>query len=348
MINLSDVYVQDYKKEFKEILTGFDPNNFTETWAENEQYQLDFDVQKMESNRFEFDLLDYESSIFLDGQEFVVKKMGISAKGSIITKSISAQHVSYTMQDAYQYNTKTGTLSAMDCLNHIFSGQLGTMGFTYEFIDKNKVVEKVEQENFGNGNYLQLVQEVLEDYKLVMLADNKHLTFIPQEDYGNYTENEIRYQYNTDDVSFDVDTMALKTQIKGFGKKKEDDTYYFPPVTYTSPEAEKWGIRIQPPVEDDRYTVLGNLLRRLKLDLQDYPATTGTITLKLPYECNKGDYVRFVYEPLNLNYDVQIIGYKRYPFSNVKPPEITLSNNKKTIVNIMAQLAKAIKKKGAA
>ncbi|MEN2666042.1 phage tail protein [Listeria aquatica] len=345
---MADIFVSDYDKQFKEILTGFDTDGFCETWVENQQWQLDFEIEKTEANPFEFDLLDYESSVFFLGQEFIVKQLSHEAQGNRIFKKVTAPHISYTMQDGYQYNTRTGTLSAVDCLKHIFSGQLGAMGFTYEFIDKNKVVEKVEQENFGNGNYLQLVQEVLEDYKLVMLADNKHLTFMPREDYGQVTENEIRYQYNTDQVSFDIDTLSMKTQIKGFGKKKEDDTYYFPPVTYTSPEAEKWGIRIQPPVEDERYTVAGNMDRRLRLDLQDYPATTGNITLKLPYECDKGDYVRFIYEPMGLNYDIQIVGYKQYPFSAGKAPEITLSNNKKTIVNIMAQLAKAIKKKGAA
>lgn len=51
----------------------------------------------------------------------------------------------------------------------------------------------------------------------------------------------------------------------------------------------------------------------------------------------------FVYEPLGLLYEVQIVAYKKYIFTN-KPPELTLSNNKKTMVSIMVQLAKAIKK----
>ncbi|PWS22189.1 hypothetical protein DKP78_19690, partial [Enterococcus faecium] len=83
---------------------------------------------------------------------------------------------------------------------------------------KNKVLENITQENFGNGNLLKLVQEVLEDYKLVMLADNNRLTFIPSEDYGEHTENEIRYNKHTNEVDFDIDTLSLKTQIRGYGK----------------------------------------------------------------------------------------------------------------------------------
>ncbi|EIW7668790.1 phage tail protein, partial [Listeria monocytogenes] len=110
-----------------------------------------------------------------------------------------------------------------------------------------------------------------------------------------------------------------------------------------SPESSKWGVRIQEPLSDERYTTSSSMLRRLKLELQDYPATTGNISLKLKYECGKGDYVMFVYEPLGLLYEVQIVAYKKYIFTN-KPPELTLSNNKKTMVSIMVQLAKALKK----
>ncbi|CCQ21849.1 Undefined function [Listeria monocytogenes N53-1] len=64
--------------------------------------------------------------------------------------------------------------------------------------------------------------------------------------------------------------------------------------------------------------------------------------MKNDYECEKGDYVLFIYEPLGIDYDVQIVAYKKYPFT-IKAPEITLSNNKKSIVSIMAQLAKVLK-----
>ncbi|WP_228133869.1 phage tail protein, partial [Acinetobacter baumannii] len=105
----------------------------------------------------------------------------------------------------------------------------------------------------------------------------------------------------------------MKTQIKGFGKKKEDDTYYFAPITYTSKQSEKWGIRVQSPVSDDRYTVSENMLERLKQDLQDYPTITGTVTMKWRVEPNKGDYVAFVYEPLGVNTYIQVVGIKTYP-----------------------------------
>ncbi|MEQ8003060.1 phage tail protein [Enterococcus faecium] len=335
---MKDIFIQDYEKTKKEILTDYDKSTFIENWQENETWEISFTIVKTKFNELAFDLVDYENSVFFNGQEFIVKQMGVSAEGAAITKTVTATHIYYTMQDGFQYDTITGTRSINQLLAHVFKPD--NRGFTWNVADPNKKFLPVEQENFGNGNYLKLVEEILKDYDAIVIPDNKNLTFFPRSEYGKKTEEQIRYKYNTDSVKFDIDTLNLKTQIKGFGKKKEDDTYYFTPITYTSKQSEKWGIRVQSPVSDDRYTVSGNMLERLKQDLQDYPTITGTVTMKWRVEPNKGDYVAFVYEPLGVNTYIQVVGIKTYPAIPNKPPEITLSNTKKTMTAILANLTK--------
>ncbi|EGP5732470.1 hypothetical protein DQ195_03785 [Enterococcus faecium] len=335
---MKDIFIQNYQKTKKEILTEYDKSTFTENWQENETWEISFTIVKTKFNELAFDLVDYENSVFFNGQEFIVKQMGVSAEGAAITKTVTAMHIYYTMQDGFQYDTITGTRSINQLLAHVFKPD--NRGFTWNVVDPNKKFLPVEQENFGNGNYLKLVEEILKDYDAIVIPDNKNLTFFPRSEYGKKTEEQIRYKYNTDSVKFDIDTLNLKTQIKGFGKKKEDDTYYFTPITYTSKQSEKWGIRVQSPVSDDRYTVSGNMLERLKQDLQDYPTITGTVTMKWRVEPNKGDYVAFVYEPLGVNTYIQVVGIKTYPAIPNKPPEITLSNTKKTMTAILANLTK--------
>ncbi|HGF8228504.1 TPA: phage tail protein [Enterococcus faecium] len=335
---MKDIFIQDYEKTKKEILTEYDKSTFTENWQENETWEISFTIVKTKFNELAFDLVDYENSVFFNGQEFIVKQMGVSAEGAAITKTVTATHIYYTMQDGFQYDTITGTRSINQLLAHVFKPD--NRGFTWNVVDPNKNFLPVEQENFGNGNYLKLVEEILKDYDAIVIPDNKNLTFFPRSEYGKKTEEQIRYKYNTESVKFDIDTLNLKTQIKGFGKKKEDDTYYFTPITYTSKQSEKWGIRVQSPVSDDRYTVSGNMLERLKQDLQDYPTITGTVTMKWRVEPNKGDYVAFVYEPLGVNTYIQVVGIKTYPAIPNKPPEITLSNTKKTMTAILANLTK--------
>lgn len=333
-----DIIIQNYEKTKKEILVDYDKGSFFENWQQNETWEVSFDVKKTKNNSYTFDLIDYESSVLWDGQEFIIKAMTSSAEGQSVSKSVTATHVYYTIQDGRQYNTLTGTRSISQLLTHIFSA--GNRGFTWEVVDPNKKFLTVEQENFGNANYLKLIEEILSDYDAVVVPDNKHLTFYPRSEFGDKVQEQIRYKYNTDSVKFDIDTYSLKTQIKGFGKKKEDDTYYFSPITYTSPESSRWGIRIQDPVEDERYTVAGNMMERLKKDLQDYPSISGSVTLKWRITPQKGDYVPFIYEPLNIKTYIQIVGIKTYPALPNKPPEITLSNTKKTMTSILANLAK--------
>lgn len=335
---VTNIIIQNYEKTKKEILVDYNKDSFFENWQQNETWEVSLDVTKTEVNSYAFDLVDYENSVLFNGQEFVIKSMTTSGEGAKVTKSITATHVYYTIQDGRQYNTLTGTRSISQLLTHIFSA--GNRGFTWEVVDPNKKFLTVEQENFGNANYLKLIEEILSDYDAVVIPDNKHLTFYPRSEFGDKVQEQIRYKYNTDSVKFDIDTYSLKTQIKGFGKKKEDDTYYFSPITYTSPESEKWGIRIQDPVEDERYTVAGNMTERLKKDLQDYPSISGSVTLKWRITPQKGDHVPFIYEPLNIKTFIQIVGIKTYPALPNKPPEITLSNTKKTMTSILAKLAK--------
>ena len=73
---------------------------------------------------------------------------------------------------------------------------------------------------------------------------------------------------------------------------------------------------------------------------QTYPSISGSITVKWGLDLKKGDKVPFIYEPLQINTYIQVVGIKKYPAIPNKPPEITLSNTKKTMTSILAGLAK--------
>ena len=335
---MKNILIRNYEETKEEILINYDKDSFSVSWQQNETWELSVTVPETKRNQITFDLIDYENYVVFDGQQYSIKQMRPYASGSRIYKDVVATHVYYTIQDGWQYDTISGTKSINDLLTHIFKA--GNRGFSWEVVDPNNVFLKKEQENFGNDNYLNLINEILEDYGAVVIPNNKHLVFYPISEYGNITEQQIRYKYNTDEVSFDIDTYALKTQIKGFGKKKEDDSYYFNPVTYTSSLSQRFGIRIQDPIEDERYKNQNNMLEYLKQQLHDYPDVSGSVTLKWAVSLNKGDKVLFVYEPLNISTYIQVVGITDYPAIPNKAPEIVLSNTKKTITSILANLAK--------
>lgn len=335
---MKNILIRNYEETKEGILINYDKDSFSVSWQQNETWELSVTVPETKRNQITFDLIDYENYVVFDGQQYSIKQMRPYASGSQIYKDVVATHVYYTIQDGWQYDTISGTKSINDLLTHIFKA--GNRGFSWEVVDPNNVFLKKEQENFGNNNYLNLINEILEDYGAVVIPNNKHLVFYPISEYGNITEQQIRYKYNTDEVSFDIDTYALKTQIKGFGKKKEDDSYYFNPVTYTSSLSQRFGIRIQDPIEDERYTIQNNMIEYLKQQLHDYPDVSGSVKLKWAVSLNKGDKVLFVYEPLNISTYIQVVGITAYPAIPNKAPEIVLSNTKKTITSILANLAK--------
>ncbi|MEB4621522.1 prophage endopeptidase tail family protein, partial [Enterococcus sp. E4-223] len=216
---MKNILIRNYEETKEEILINYDKDSFSVSWQQNETWELSVTVPETKRNQITFDLIDYENYVVFDGQQYSIKQMRPYASGSQIYKDVVATHVYYTIQDGWQYDTISGTKSINDLLTHIFKA--GNRGFSWEVVDPNNVFLKKEQENFGNDNYLNLINEILEDYGAVVIPNNKHLVFYPISEYGNITEQQIRYKYNTDEVSFDIDTYALKTQIKGFGKKKE-------------------------------------------------------------------------------------------------------------------------------
>ncbi|MBC1615302.1 hypothetical protein HB904_03835 [Listeria booriae] len=331
---MKNVVIQDFEKNYAEILTDFDRYNFQEEWQENTSWQLKLSVSKTDANQFTFDLINFESTVLFDNQEFVIKQMNHKFNGLRQTKEVTAVHIMYTMQYDFQYDVISGKKTISQLLHHIFDKN--TQGFTWSTVG---TFPSVEQENFGNSNLLDLVNEVLDDYFAVVIADKKHLTFYSKNSYGAKTENTIRYRYNTDEITLDCDTTNLRTEIRG------NMSGYFPPVVYRNKEAfERWGLRIATPVDDERYTDENSMKLRLENELQYYPAISCNVIMKLPYELEKGDYVVIVLHELNMNLDVQLVGYNKYPLALARPPELTLSNSKKDMINIQRDIIKTIKK----
>lgn len=344
---MKQVEVVNFLKTKKNIIDDIDPESFIFE-DKDDICSVEFTVIGVRPlKNISYELIENESSIIFNGQEFVVKQCKEYAKGSVCAKEVKAVHIVYTIQDGYQYDVISGTKSINECLNHIFKADKN--GFKFEVQNKNGVVGRIEHENFGNDNLLKLIEKVMDDYDVTLVRNNKLLTFIPNRYFSRQTNCQIRYLYNTDDVSFDIDTYDLKTEIKGFGKRKETEDgkevdWYFEPVTYTSPQAKIWGIRVQSPINDERYTIRSNMLERLKKDLHDYPTISGMVTMKeLSFKVERGDLVRFVYEPLNINQWIKVVGVTYYPFSN-KPPTVELDSNKRTMSSYVASLMKGGKR----
>ena len=115
---MSDLIVRNYERTKEEIVIDYDKSSFSENWQFNTAWEIDFTITKTNNNAESYDIIDYESSLFLNSQEFIVKKLTSKAEGELITKQVTATHVYYTIQDGFQYNKISGTKSINQLLTH--------------------------------------------------------------------------------------------------------------------------------------------------------------------------------------------------------------------------------------
>lgn len=328
---MDDLLVNDGVNE--EILIDFDPDSFKEDWQKNSAWSVGFTIPKTVRNAFTYDMIQADKVIIYNGQQFIIKSLNPNAAGPVTYKEVTAPHIYFTCQDHRRYEQQSKVWAIDEAMHWAFDGNV--LGFTFEIIGS---FPTVQIDNFGDNDALSMLSDILNKFGAILEADNRHLILYSAAEWGSVTEKVIRYQYNTDGVQCTVDTSNLKTVIKGYGKQNDDGSYVFDPVTYTSPNITKYGERHAAPIRDDRFLYADSMTDYLKTQLQDEPVVSLSAPLKVKEEINRGEHRLLIYEPLNLDTDVQIVAYTKYPKSN-KPPEVTFSNSTKNIVDVMSSFA---------
>lgn len=319
-----------------ELLVDFISNSLKRTRKVNGDYSLSFTLLKTEKNQHAYPLVEEESIIEYDGQQYCIKDVTEVLAGVTPIKTVQASHIFFDLVDTYKYDYLENTQYLQTCLTFILEGT----GYTFEVIDSfsSAVFEK-----FGEDNSLSLVQKALNVFGAEVQINNKHLKFYRQ--IGTDTETQIRYRYNVKALEKYVNTNNLSTRIRGFGKKNEDDSYVVT-AEYISPNASIYGIRDAKPVYDERYTDYQSLLERIKSELIDEPEISfkvDALELKklgvLTEQLNEGDRVFVIYEPLGIDLIARVLEIVDYPESS-KPAEYTFGNFQNNFVSEMAGFQK--------
>src|SRR5690606_17329141 len=268
-----------------------------------------------------FDLVQEESVVEYDGQEYRIKSMEErTINGTPVKRIDNAPHVFFDIIDKHQYEKLSGSINATRALNHIFD----VTDWTWI---NHGAFNSVRFENFGDDNALSLFTTFLERYGAEFeITGQREITLKNQ--IGELKEEQFRYRYNIKTLSRNVDTSNLSTHIKGFGKKTTDEEgIVLSEITaeYTSPNVEVYGNRHAPPVHDERFTSVETLQEHLEKVIKDTPDISIEIeVVHLGMDVNIGDRIYLIYEPLNLDLIVRVMEYVDYPES-YKSPVVTLS-----------------------
>lgn len=232
--------VRDREGLYEEILIDIDYNGFSYDYAKNTSRQITFTVFQTKYNKYSFDLLTGDAVIVYDGQEFIIKQCTPKVVGSLQTKDITAAHISFTVQDHYQYNSKESSAeySLEDVMKFAIGGN--ELDFTYEIIGS---FEKKTIESISANDALSLINDIAcGTFGAIFYADNKKLYLYSEDEWYREVQQTFRYQYNTNEVSVSEDITPIKTFIKAYGKEKENkDTKSDQAISQTSVNfSAKW------------------------------------------------------------------------------------------------------------
>ncbi|MDQ6129031.1 phage tail protein, partial [Staphylococcus epidermidis] len=330
--------------------------SFKYDYEKNNNRSLRFTVIKTNRNKDIYDLIQCESIVYYQGQKYIIKAPTFNNKSKIQTVDVTAIHIMYGFQDHYVYsnskkendkNTKSYTLE--EILKYGFKDN--TLGYEYEIIGRFKTTKLDE---LGNAPGFDFCKAIAEKFNAIIFADNKKITFYSEKEFYKKRNLVIRYKYNTDEIAVDVNTNNLKTEIKAYGKKqdssaKSDDRKskgkdQSIEYLYKSPNINKWGRKVAPPINNDEISDLEELKKWVKTQIQDEPETSLKLVYKDKEPLSENDIIKFIHQSMGFNVDLKIVSLsKNHPFVN-RPDEVTFSNEKKDIINLQNSIQKRIYK----
>ncbi|ALY08049.1 hypothetical protein EauS123_00050 [Exiguobacterium phage vB_EauS-123] len=309
-------------------------------------WTLSFSVLSDQADAEAFDLIQEQSIIEFEGQEFVIKDATEKNVGVRSVKEVTAVHrIFEDLSKERYYETTSGAKTITQLMGIITNGT----PYTFTVVDS---FTSQTFENFGNDNHLSLFQTVLNRYRAEYELSGSLI--IIRKQIGIESDFQFRYGYNVKSISKKIDSYGLATYIKGFGKPLTDAEgnetgQYLVQAEYTSPNAQIYGVIHAEPVYDKRIQDMTTLLRFMQERLQDYPE----ITIELDFADLRaagysydvpgiGDSVLLIYEPLsNLNIDTRITGVTTEYDYHLKPiaTKVELASMRKDITDTLANFS---------
>lgn len=334
-----------------EPLTAFVPSSVQITWEKNNTYQLTFTAFSSPKNLVAFEMLDVESSVFFDGEEYIVKQSSVVAQGGFTTKQITATHVYNEVVRIRQRNTNAGTktYSVDDVLSYYLKDN--QLGFTWEVhgnFDSQQITD------LGGGSAKDGLSKITETWpNAVIYPTRKVIRVYEIESFRKYLGGRIDYLHDTSDVQLESDSTEIVNQVMAIGKEKDGGdsdkpAYYFDPFLVTNQDSvNKWGLHQGEDVSDDRFTDKTAMEKYALSQMTAEPSLSITITSDVNQKPTPGEMMRLEVRPMSFVTYVEVVGYTWYPLDKTQKNSITLNNSARTILDYQKRnnnsLAKVIK-----
>lgn len=209
-------FVCDRKGQYQETLTCIQRDTLSNSKEMNQSDQISFTAKNDQSIGYQ--LLQNENYLIYEGQKYRIKQADKDDEAYDNKRSVSATHIWFDCQYVRQYDKIDGThkLSANDLMSFVFDqNELGNMGYTWEVIGTN---EKATFTDYGDKSGLDCINDCIEKFNVVVVADNKHIKLIIMDQWQHKTSKSFRYIHDTPTFKASIDTTDLQNIAKVFGK----------------------------------------------------------------------------------------------------------------------------------
>lgn len=345
------IIVQGWGSAYREPLNSVAWDSCSIQWEVNSTFQLQFTAY--DDHSLAYSMLTNESSIFFQGEEWIVKTLQPDYSGMVNTNQVTATHAYFDMSRVHQWQTKTGTFSYSP--NDVLAYWLNdnSLGYTYEIkgIFTNQPIE-----NLGNGSGTDMISKIIETWPTaVVFPHGRQIVVYSADEWAQDLGNRINYIHDTTEIQMSPDSTSLFNETMVYGATKDTDTnsdtdsdttsYYFEPyIVKDEASIAKWGERPGADISDDRFTDKNSMDVYARTQLVTEPQLSISITMNDNTKPVPGEIRRTEIRNAGYSSNLQVVGYQWYPNSPGTQTTITLNTSAKSILDLQNSESKMIAK----
>lgn len=207
---MDKLLVQQRNTSTREPLNCLLIDSFYIQWDMNQDYQIQ--LTAYDDGSLAYNMLDSESMLFWQGQEFIIKQCVPDFSKGVSTKSITATHIMYECGRVFQYNVNSGTksYSVNDVLAFYFNGN--KIGFNYKVIGN---FQNAQIQDLGNGSGKDCLTKITSTWPdAIIWPDNYCICVYSRDAFEKDNGNRIDYLHDSEEVKLTYDSTTITNYTK--------------------------------------------------------------------------------------------------------------------------------------
>lgn len=201
--------------------------------------------------------------------------------------------------------------------SHTFDSYLGLIFKDTDYVYNLELnVPAIEKDSFGLKNRLSLFNDIIGDAGVEFTITGKIVRIV--EKTGTDLSTIVQKGFDMQELKLEKNLSDFITYMKGYGAYADDEDHTKGRIEaeYKSPLADVYGILEGDPLVDERYSVIDNMIAKLKTTVEKSYEISVSLTMADLHEAgykyespHEGDYIMAINSDLGFKKKIRIISY---------------------------------------